>query len=193
MSAYKLSTVALAIALTLSAASASAATSITTPLVFDASGDAGFSRSFAKGNIGNFTDSYTFSIDAGLVGDLSAGVKSKYSFSFANIVLAGVDLTGFTLTGPVLVNGTATTTSYDLNWFSLEKNDTFSLSVHDLVAGQYALKVSGSAALTSGIFPAKYSGTVSLVTTPVPEPDSYAMLLAGLGLMGVVARRKRNN
>ena len=26
---------------------------------------------------------------------------------------------------------------------------------------------------------------------PVPEPESYAMLLAGLGLMGVVARRRR--
>jgi len=27
---------------------------------------------------------------------------------------------------------------------------------------------------------------------PVPEPESYAMLLAGLGLMGVIARRKKN-
>jgi len=29
------------------------------------------------------------------------------------------------------------------------------------------------------------------LTTPVPEPDTYAMLLAGLGLMGFIARRKR--
>jgi hypothetical protein len=27
----------------------------------------------------------------------------------------------------------------------------------------------------------------------VPEPETYAMLLAGLGLMGAVARRKRSN
>ncbi|TXG87701.1 MAG: PEP-CTERM sorting domain-containing protein [Rhodocyclaceae bacterium] len=26
--------------------------------------------------------------------------------------------------------------------------------------------------------------------SPVPESDAYAMLLAGLGLMGVVARRR---
>lgn len=29
------------------------------------------------------------------------------------------------------------------------------------------------------------------LTTPVPEPETYAMLLAGLGLMGAVARRRR--
>lgn len=31
------------------------------------------------------------------------------------------------------------------------------------------------------------------VTAPVPEPETYAMLLAGLGLMGFAARRRRNN
>ncbi|MCL2590939.1 MAG: PEP-CTERM sorting domain-containing protein [Betaproteobacteria bacterium] len=30
------------------------------------------------------------------------------------------------------------------------------------------------------------------VIPPVPEPETYAMLLAGLGLVGVVARRRRN-
>jgi len=30
------------------------------------------------------------------------------------------------------------------------------------------------------------------VTTPVPEPETYAMLLAGLGLMGGMARRRKN-
>lgn len=33
--------------------------------------------------------------------------------------------------------------------------------------------------------------SVSSVTTAVPEADSYAMLLAGLGLMGVVVRRRK--
>ena len=30
-------------------------------------------------------------------------------------------------------------------------------------------------------------------TTPIPEPETYAMLLAGLGLMGFVARRRQRN
>jgi hypothetical protein len=28
---------------------------------------------------------------------------------------------------------------------------------------------------------------------PVPEPETYAMLLAGLGLMGFVARRRKQS
>lgn len=40
------------------------------------------------------------------------------------------------------------------------------------------------------------SGFLSLqytaITAPVPEPETYAMLLAGLGLMGAIARRRKN-
>ena len=32
----------------------------------------------------------------------------------------------------------------------------------------------------------------SLVLTPVPEPETYAMLLAGLGVLGFVARRRKS-
>ncbi|MCL1824502.1 MAG: THxN family PEP-CTERM protein [Betaproteobacteria bacterium] len=32
----------------------------------------------------------------------------------------------------------------------------------------------------------------SMTATAVPEPETYAMLLAGLGMIGVVARRRRN-
>jgi hypothetical protein len=28
-------------------------------------------------------------------------------------------------------------------------------------------------------------------TTPVPEPETYAMMLAGLGLLGFIARRRK--
>jgi len=36
-----------------------------------------------------------------------------------------------------------------------------------------------------------FLGTASTVT-PVPEPETYALMLAGLGIVGAIARRRRN-
>ncbi len=37
-----------------------------------------------------------------------------------------------------------------------------------------------------------YGITVGALLAPVPEPETYALLLAGLGLMGAIARRRKN-
>jgi len=37
------------------------------------------------------------------------------------------------------------------------------------------------------------SQSITLAAAPVPEPETYAMLMAGLGLMGFVARKRRKN
>jgi len=37
------------------------------------------------------------------------------------------------------------------------------------------------------------NATRAFLLDPVPEPETIAMLLAGLGLMGFVARRQKNN
>jgi hypothetical protein len=64
-------------------------------------------------------------------------------------------------------------------------NNTFSYTttVSGLTAGQtYWIDLKGNLA----------RGSYAVTLTPVPEPESYAMLLAGLGLMGVVARRRKS-
>jgi hypothetical protein len=48
--------------------------------------------------------------------------------------------------------------------------------------GQYLQWSSNQAVLTNG---------TQITITPVPEPETYAMFLAGLGLMGAVARRRK--
>ncbi len=34
-------------------------------------------------------------------------------------------------------------------------------------------------------------GQVAVIGSPIPEPETYAMLLAGLGLLGFIARRRK--
>lgn len=51
----------------------------------------------------------------------------------------------------------------------------------------YYLNITG---VTSGSLGGAYSGAIQLNSAPIPEPETYAMLLAGLGLMGAVVRRR---
>lgn len=58
---------------------------------------------------------------------------------------------------------------------------------------EYAFRVFGQT--TGSPAGASYGGSVEFmaVAAPVPEPEIYAMLIAGLGLMGFVARRRQRN
>ena len=44
---------------------------------------------------------------------------------------------------------------------------------------------------TCGGYASKWKKTGSLFSTPIPEPEIYAMMGIGIGVMGWVARRKR--
>ena len=60
---------------------------------------------------------------------------------------------------------------------------TFSFA--DLAAGNYFLQIGGKALKnTTGI----YNGSIQV--TPVPEPETWAMMLIGMGLVGYQLRRK---
>ncbi len=55
----------------------------------------------------------------------------------------------------------------------------------------YTLKVTGVTKSTlPGVFGIVSITTVNGTVSPVPEPESYALLLAGLGLVGTIARRR---
>ncbi len=55
-----------------------------------------------------------------------------------------------------------------------------------IASGAYDLRISGT---VTGTNFGSFAGTMN--AAPVPEPETYAMMLAGLGLMGFVARRRK--
>ncbi len=65
----------------------------------------------------------------------------------------------------------------------------------NLPAGDYSVFMGGSdysaQELSNPNVLSKYGVTSTLVAGVVPEPETYAMLLAGLGFMGAVVRRRR--
>lgn len=155
----------------------------------------GTPRSFSAfgggtGSGGTFDDTFTFTFGAGTG-------SSGYNVSTLNFNLGPGFNFNSLITGMSLwnTNGTGTATSLTANdtWVadSLSVGGTNTLSFGNIstLPGTYYLKVSGKVgAAADGYF---YSGSISSSTvSPVPEPETYAMLLAGLGLMGAIARRR---
>lgn len=60
---------------------------------------------------------------------------------------------------------------------------TFDVTITGLLPGTYDFNV-----FASGVGPREHD---LITVTAVPEPETYAMMLAGLGVMGAVARRRR--
>jgi len=123
---------------------------------------------------GSFIDNFNFTISpneqfAAFVGDRDL---------LPNFEI-GPSTFGATLTGPGLGSGLAGTPS----------GDTFIFSPMSLVAGNYTLQVVGTITGTTG---ASFGGTISAAVAAVPEPETYGMMLAGLGLVGFMSRRRKN-
>jgi hypothetical protein len=130
----------------------------------------------------SFDDSFSFSL-------LSASLTSGSVLDFALSTLIGSQFTSAALYSGTPNSGSmvaaATGTALPNGRYS---ELTFANAVTP--AGSYYLRVAG--VVTPGVsLGAGYSGALSVTAvTPVPEPESYAMFLAGLGVMGAIAVRR---
>ena len=124
-----------------------------------------------------FDDDFTFSIT-------SPGITGGSVVSFSAFPLFGAEFTGANLyagtpvpmPGAPLATATGTLTS-------------LSFANTATPIGSYFFRVTGAS--PNGVsVGAAYSGSISVAAAPVPEPESYAMLLAGLGVMGAIAVRR---
>lgn len=148
-----------------------------------------FNNSLHPAAPGGFSDSYTFTlpvnggsgysvIDFPLVLPAFPGFPgASFSTSFTSLTLStyGVDGLLFTADDQVV----STTTSLGAS--------ALSMAFGPSGAGPMYLTVAGIALGSGGL----YNGSISVTApAPVPEPESYAMLLAGLGVMGAIALRR---
>ena len=135
-----------------------------------------FGDSFAMNNNGDtFMDHFTFNVTGTKPTSLDAIVSS-----ISRTASTGLDITGlslYTSGGSLLTSGVMSSSG---------ARDIWTLSADSLAAGSYYLQVSGSlVSNTSGSF----GGSIML--NPVPEPETYGMMLAGLGVVGLLARRRK--
>ena len=126
---------------------------------------------------------------------LAAGPTSgaPATLSFAG---SGVDYISFLWGSPDIYNRLTVTTTGGVEktfntaqlGFSISNgNQTFSQYVQFLATGGSKI-----VALTFDNTPARDAfESANFSITPVPEPETYALLLAGLGVVGFVARRRR--
>jgi hypothetical protein len=106
-------------------------------------------------------------------GEATIDLGGATSFSFLwgspdatnKITIDGVDFTGLGLLG-----GTANSSNVNTKWVTV--TDESGMSSFKITTGQIAFEMA--------------------VAAPVPEPETYALMLAGLGAMAFVARRRKN-
>jgi hypothetical protein len=80
-------------------------------------------------------------------------------------------------------------TRVDFNTSVLGKTFDNAAGLNNTVISQLsALGVNGAFVSANGI----ETGSPGIIATPVPEPESYAMLLAGMGLLGFMGRRRKH-
>jgi len=106
----------------------------------------------------------------------------------ASFGTVGSSIFGFTFTG---------FNSLDIYRFSWDPDTATNSSYGATVADLVGTKITAEVSFSDDTF-LTYSGTMGIVgpdvaanLTPVPEPEIYAMLAAGLGFMGFVARRRK--
>jgi hypothetical protein len=175
---------AVAAALVLTASAALAATDARRAIPISVAADDSFSAAFGQTHetAGSFTDTFTFNADM-----LAGGRATVALVSWAPFAEKNIDFTSATLNGNDLTLSRGGAFDFaTLAWTAFTGPLVLTVSgisgpglpVGDMARGAaYWVSLGGQAVM-------------SAPTAPVPEPGTYALMLAGLSAVGFLARRR---
>ena len=148
----------------------SSANAVTSLSPWSGSPSAGYNRTFGNNGVTSpFSDTFAFSMPSGSSG---SGEANAISLSASDVIFTMFNLYESSV---LIASGTTGTTESSLSFTG------------GAVPGSYQLKVSCykvNAALSGS-----YAGNIGV--SPIPEPETYGMLLLGLGLLGLSVRRRK--
>jgi hypothetical protein len=127
--------------------------------------------------VGNVANTFAFTVGASSTRIIRIGVMTD-----------NLDIAGFNPAGLLLTNGSLSTSFVALSapvYNSRSPDWHFFDIVRAQVGEVFTLKVTGGANGCACV------GAVSFDATALPEPDSWALMIAGFGLTGAVSRRRR--
>lgn len=159
----------------------------TVPATFDSPFGTPWYPGSGNGATLNTDGTATFNAGDSVYTSFSVGATGPINFTFDVLgagegrsrVFLSSDVGAGNFTNPVAFSGATAT---EVTHFSGPTTVTYTLAG---VAGEsYHLYVSG---FGDGMT----IGDVSVIAAPVPEPESYAMMFAGLGVLGFMGRRRK--
>lgn len=125
--------------------------------------------------------------------DVQAAIDAGTPVNLARVDLlksgAAADATGSDVVATIFYLGGATGPNFQ------DQSNSYGEFTYDLsgllaTGGNYTLRFATASSVGSMVMGVD---NVSLQVTAVPEPESYAMLLAGLGLIGAISRRRNRS
>jgi hypothetical protein len=163
-----------------------AANATTTPLGTIEPGQATTFSGVVQGSGTSINDLFTFDLGAGNISSGYSVVNIPLSFSGGEWNTALATLTLSSNADGIVGNGDDQLLASAIWSQSPNSENSLSIAYDQAITGPAYITVTG---ITNGGDGGIYSGAIAAA---VPEPETYAMLLAGLGLMGAVVRRRSN-